>query len=248
MKNESYWKTSKYRLEKDKLRASNDSSQVGFGSRLTVECIARFYNDAIPKYVKGKLIDLGCGQAPLFIKYRPYTSQVTCVDWVNTTHKNDYIDIECDLTKALPFEDGAFDTIILSDVLEHIPEPDLLWSEMARILSGGGILLMNVPFFYPLHELPYDYYRYSSYALKRFAEKNGFSVVQLDAIGGSPEVIADILCKHLQFIPIFGKVVCLFIQYLTSTFMKSNVGKNLSIKTSERYPLGYFMVAIKNII
>ena len=73
----------------------------------------------------------------------------------------------------LPFGDSEFDTIILSDVLEHIPVPEHLWKEMARILSRNGKIIMNVPFYYCLHEAPHDCSRYTEFALRRFVEMSG---------------------------------------------------------------------------
>lgn len=245
MKNELAWKPTKYQIIRGSLRSSTDPADVKPGSRLIVECIAKFYDYAIPRYASGRLIDLGCGKAPLYIKYKQYVSSVTCVDWGNTAHKNDHLDIECDLTQRLPLDDASFDTIILSDVLEHIPEPLLLWGEMARILSSGGRVLMNVPFYYPLHEIPYDYYRYSSYALRRFAESHGFEVLQLQAIGGSPEILADIVAKHLQFVPVIGGLAAKFIQWFVLYITRTTIGRKLSEKSSERFPLGYFMVVEK---
>jgi SAM-dependent methyltransferase len=49
------------------------------------------------------------------------------------------LDFECDLTKPLPFADGEFDTIILSDVLEHVPQPERLWSEIALSAIPGAV-------------------------------------------------------------------------------------------------------------
>lgn len=245
MRNEQTWKPTKYRLVRGVLRASTNTSNLKVGSRLVVECIAKFYDAAIPEYASGRLIDLGCGKAPLFFKYKQHVASVTCVDWGNTVHKNDHLDMECDLTQRLPFDDATFETIILSDVLEHIPEPALLWEEMSRILSPGGRILMNVPYFYPLHEIPYDYYRYSCYALRRFAENHGFEVLQLQATGGSPEILADIVAKHLQFMPLVGGFAARLIQTVTLLFIRTRVGQKLSSLTSERFPLGYSMVAQK---
>jgi SAM-dependent methyltransferase len=67
-----------------------------------------------------------------------------CVDWSNSLHGNDFLDAECDLTKDLPFADASFDSILLSDVLEHIPTPERLWREMARLLKPEGKLLLFV--------------------------------------------------------------------------------------------------------
>lgn len=167
------------------------------------------------------------------------------MDWANTIHKNENLDFECDLTGELPFGDGSFDTVILSDVLEHLPEPELLWGELARILTPGGRLLMNVPFFYLLHEIPFDFYRYSSYALQRFASAHGFNVLELRALGGSPEVITDIVAKHVQFIPWFGGPIARCMQAMTLGFTRTRFGQRLSTQTAERFPLGYAMVAEK---
>lgn len=245
MRNEQTWKPTKYQLIGDTLRSSTDPANVKPGSRLFVECLARFYDEAIPKYANGYLIDLGCGNAPLFNKYKQYVSSVTCVDWVNSAHKNEYVDVECDLTKQLPFDESIFDTVILSSVLEHIPEPALLWAEIARILRPGGRILMDTPFYYPLHEIPYDFYRYSSYALRRFAESHGFKVLLLQAIGGTPEILADVVAKHLQFVPVIGGLAARFIQWCVLHITRTTIGRKLSEKSSERFPLGYFMVVEK---
>ena len=154
MKNREQWKPSKYVYRKGRLRASRDPKEVGVGSRLIADITARLYDEHIKDNAKGRLIDLGCGKVPLFEAYKDYVTDNVCVDWENTLHKNPYLDVECDLTKRLPFGDAEFDTVVLSDVLEHIPQPELVWHEIARIMRSGGRLLMNVPFYYWIHERP----------------------------------------------------------------------------------------------
>ena len=141
MKNQDIWQPSKYVYRKRKLVSSRDRKEVSVGSRLMADLIAGFYDKNLHQYARGKLLDLGCGKVPLFIAYREYVTDNICVDWENTTHKAEYLDFEFDLTKVLPFVDEEFDTIILSDVLEHIPQPEHLWKEMARILSIDGKII-----------------------------------------------------------------------------------------------------------
>ena len=167
------------------------------------------------------------------------------MDWGNAQSQNRYLDFECDLTQKLPLQDGEFDTIILSDVLEHIPEPMGLWREMSRILAVGGKLLMNVPFYYPIHSAPHDYYRYTEHALRRFAEEAGFKVVLLKPMGGTPEILGVFFAQHLKLIPVFGGFFAMAVQYLAGSFVKTGIGKNLSEKTAKAVPLAYFMVAEK---
>ncbi|HET8990202.1 MAG TPA: class I SAM-dependent methyltransferase [Acidimicrobiales bacterium] len=50
---------------------------------------------------------------------------------------------------ALPFADGAFDRVICSEVLEHIPEDRAAMAELARVLRPGGTMAITVPRFAP---------------------------------------------------------------------------------------------------
>jgi SAM-dependent methyltransferase len=45
----------------------------------------------------------------------------------------------------LPFPDGSFDCVIISEVLEHLHEDDLAISELSRVLKPGGVLAVSVP-------------------------------------------------------------------------------------------------------
>lgn len=49
----------------------------------------------------------------------------------------------------LPFQDGAFDVVICSEVLEHIPDCRAAVRELVRVLRPGGNLVVSVPRFWP---------------------------------------------------------------------------------------------------
>ena len=245
MKNRDKWQPSKYVYRRGKLVASRNRKEVRIGSRLIADITAELYAKNLPQHVKGKLLDLGCGKVPLYLAYQDYVTDNICVDWANTLHKNEYLDFECDLTKTLPFGDAEFDTIILSDVLEHIPEPELLWREMSRILAKQGKIIMNVPFYYWLHEKPHDYYRYSEFALKRFVDDAGLKLIQLEAIGGAPEIMADLWAKNIVKFPLLGRSLARFAQWIVAVFIKTGYGRKVSRKSSENFPLGYFLIAEK---
>ncbi|WP_405004381.1 class I SAM-dependent methyltransferase [Kitasatospora purpeofusca] len=50
---------------------------------------------------------------------------------------------------ALPFEDEHFDRIIISEVMEHIPDDKGVLNEMFRVLKPGGLLAVTVPRWLP---------------------------------------------------------------------------------------------------
>src|SRR5690606_18096236 len=49
----------------------------------------------------------------------------------------------------MPYEDGAFDVVLASEILEHVPEDVQAISELERILAPGGILAVTVPRTWP---------------------------------------------------------------------------------------------------
>lgn len=243
MKNQDQWSPSKFVYRNGKLIASRDPIEVAYGDRLIADLVAGLYDANLKEYVNGRLIDLGCGRVPFYEAYRPFADEVVCVDWGNTMHKTNHLDYECDLNQKLPFGDSEFDTILLSDVLEHIADPMQLWQEMSRILSPGGLLLLNVPFFFRLHEEPFDFYRYTEFALTRFAKLNSFEVVLLQPIGGTPEIFADLLGKHARFVPIIGPKLVSGIHWFTRLLLSTSIGSKFSASSGKIFPLGYFMVA-----
>ena len=46
---------------------------------------------------------------------------------------------------AMPFPDGRFDIVVAAEVLEHIPHDQRAISEIARVLTPGGIAAGTVP-------------------------------------------------------------------------------------------------------
>lgn len=67
---------------------------------------------------------------------------------------------------ASPFGDGAFTTVVLGEVLEHVHAPRLAVENIHRILCPGGILVLTTPFIFPIHDAPHDYFRFTRHGLE----------------------------------------------------------------------------------
>lgn len=127
--------------------------------------------------MKGNLADIGCGSKP----YRSFFSGVenyTGFDMANEghSHANENIDVLFD-GKNIPVPDAAYDSVISSEVLEHVFWPAEWLSEINRILKPGGQFLLTCPFMFYEHEVPNDYGRYSSYGLKHLLQQHGFQII-----------------------------------------------------------------------
>ena len=217
---------------------------MSISSRLMGDRIAAVYQAHLPRYSRGRLLDLGCGRVPLYGLYRHAVDDVICADWPQSVHGAQFLDVYCDLSKPLPFATASFDVVVLSDVLEHIPSPEALLLEIARLLRPAGVVVLNVPFLYWIHEAPHDYYRYTEFALSRFIKQAGLDTVRLEAIGGLPEVLSDLLAKCFIRLPLVGAAVASALQAMIGFLIYRGIIHREANYTSY-FPLGYFVVAIK---
>lgn len=93
----------------------------------------------------------------------------------------------------LPVADGAIGTVLLTEVLEHTPDPAAVLREVARVLQPDGLLFLTVPFLWPLHEVPRDEARPSPFALQRMLRSAGFDEVRISALGGWDAAAAQMI-------------------------------------------------------
>ncbi len=135
------------------------------------------------KYFKGKAIDLGCGSAPYKSFISKKTDSYTCLDWDNCLHNRKF-DINADLNLVLPIDDNSFDTIFSFSVIEHLKDPQLHVNEAYRICKKDGVLYMQCPFQWQIHEQPYDFFRFTKYGIEHLLKKAGFRKIIIEAQSG----------------------------------------------------------------
>ncbi|HEY1741033.1 MAG TPA: methyltransferase domain-containing protein [Acidimicrobiia bacterium] len=236
------WKPSKFLLEGGRLRPAPATPGSSY---LVAALVADFYARTVPRWAHGRLGDLGCGAAPLYGLYEPHVASTVWIDWPNSLHGNTSLDAACDLNVGVPVRDAAFDTIIVSDVLEHLRRPEIAWAELLRTLAPSGAILGNAPFLYWVHEAPYDFHRYTEHALRAAVEAAGGRIESLVAIGGSADVFADFVGKHLGAVPFVGQALARFLARVTLAFGRTRPGARLRAATCAKFPLGYTWVVCK---
>lgn len=92
----------------------------------------------------------------------------------------------------LPFANDSFDSILASQVFEHLHSPHLAAAELARVSSRKGHLIVAVPFLFPVHEGPNDFYRYTEWGLRRVLSPY-FDVQEVVPYGGRLAAAIDVL-------------------------------------------------------
>ena len=235
------WQPSKMIWHPGRLRYEANPAYVRLGSRFAVDQMAGPYARVIQGHARGRLLDCGCGDVPYYGLYREHVTEAMCVDWGASAHGRTHVDQEVDLRQPLPFDPARFETVLLADVLEHIPEPHRLMSEIARVLSPGGKAIVLVPFLYWVHEAPYDYYRYTEFALAELCRQAGLEPLEIEPYGGYPDVLLDLVNKGLSASPF----LCRPFLGLARWFSRTRIHDRWRQRTRRSFPLGYAVVARK---
>ena len=142
--------------------------------------------------LQGHVIDIGCGFSP----YRRFLTNATAYVGVEL-HERYSPDVVASSVK-LPFRDHSVDGVVLTEVLEHLPEPADGLAEVRRVLRPGGRLYLTVPMTWGLHYAPHDYYRFTRWGISHLVVKEGFDVEEIEPFGGLFTIISARLAELLS--------------------------------------------------
>lgn len=133
----------------------------------------------------GKVLDLACGVLP----YKNHLMNHKITDYIGIDlkpteyHHHVKPDYYWD-GERIPLEDNSVDFVLATEFLEHYFDTALILREIKRVLKPNGIFFFTVPSIWPLHETPYDYHRFSPYALEEYFKRIEFSAWQIKPLGG----------------------------------------------------------------
>ncbi|MAO50394.1 MAG: SAM-dependent methyltransferase [Pusillimonas sp.] len=199
------------------------------------------------KYFYGNLLDVGCGRMP----YKPLIlekSKISKYDGVDIENEIYQKEIKPDFFwdgKILPFESGTYQCAQLIEVLEHVPEPKNVLGEIRKVLVNDGILLITVPFLWNLHDVPYDEYRYTPFALNRILQEAGYEVIEMEAFGGWHASMAAMLALYARR-GIFGrkrKIITVLLMPIIKYLYKKDTRVNKSKFTNGMMITGLWCIA-----
>lgn len=97
-------------------------------------------------------------------------------------YNNDNVDVVADAHK-IPFKSNSIGAVWIQAVLEHVLDPEIVVSEIYRVLETDGIVYAEVPFMQSVHEGAYDFKRYSRSALRYLFKK--FDLISIGPIDGA---------------------------------------------------------------
>lgn len=144
--------------------------------------ISNFLREAADQMEPGsKVLDASAGLCPYRHHFDAHDYE-SC-DIPGGFYENRH-DFECHLDD-IPKPDDHYDAVILTQVLEHVPDPRAVLGEINRVLKPGGVLLLSVPMNCPLHGLPWHFFQFTHFGLARLAEVTGYRMEQCEKVGGA---------------------------------------------------------------
>lgn len=200
----------------------------------------------LSQYAQGKMIDIGCGDKPYKEMALPFVTEHIGVDHSDTMHNKSNIDLFGD-AYHIPEQNEYFDTILCTDVLEHLEEPGAAIAEAYRVLKTGGYAIYTVPFFWHLHEEPRDFYRYTKWGLKYLFEKNGFEIIEIKPLSGFIVTFAQELCYFLELFRRGGKLNPLWwLIPIVNSIIQSFAFLLNKIDSTKQFSIEYLCIARKS--
>lgn len=137
-------------------------------------------DDALARVARGPVLDAGAGTSP----YRKHLlTVVSSIDSIDLEQRGEALTFVGDIQDMAAVLSAGYDTVVCSEVLEHLPRPEAALREMARVLRPTGRLIRSAPFLSRLHEEPHDYYRYTEHGLRELLTRTGFDIVSVRSIG-----------------------------------------------------------------
>ncbi|WP_411725441.1 methyltransferase domain-containing protein [Methyloglobulus sp.] len=144
----------------------------------------------------GVMLDYGCGGQPYKAFFQPYITRYIGADVAAASGV--VLDIELDVDGRVPLPDGSIDTILSSQVLEHVFDFKSYRLSCARLLRPSGRLIISVPMQWRHHEIPFDYWRFTRYGLEKSLDSAGFRVLDLHPCGGVYSLLGQVYLDHLS--------------------------------------------------
>lgn len=120
-----------------------------------------------------KILDMWCGNKPYLSFFSGYSEYVgtDIIPWP-------LVDVICD-NDAIPLPDSSFDFMLSNQTLEHTKNVHWAIGEIKRIVKKDWLILVSIPFLYPEHACPWDFYRFTRFGLQEIFKD--FEIVSIDS-------------------------------------------------------------------
>ncbi len=215
---------------------------AGLSEEFIVRLLRRHIEEILSTYAKPtslnpQVLDVGCGLQPFRKDLEALGYTYRSIDAEQNLEGT--VDVVCEIDRLLPPDVtsyGTFEFILCTEVMEHVADWNMAFSNFAKFLAPGGRLLITCPHFYQLHEEPYDFWRPTPYALSYFGDRFGLKILHQVNAGDAWDVLGTLLgsvyslpASHSLGDRILNKVVSLCSQFLFQVLMKRRLQSSVHL-------------------
>lgn len=165
-----------------------------------VRVIGRWLQSAVVHALRdetppSRVIDIGCGEQPLRKLVESEGATYVGFDVEQNAQASVAIIGFIDRGLPVPWPDAhhVYDVVLCTEVLEHVADWDIAFMNLRSLVAPRGRVILTVPFVFPLHMEPLDYFRATPHTIERLAGRHHFAIDELLKLGNARDVIATAL-------------------------------------------------------
>jgi glycosyltransferase involved in cell wall biosynthesis/LmbE family N-acetylglucosaminyl deacetylase len=123
---------------------------------------------------RGMCVDVGCGEGRHRARIEKLGYTWAGFDRNLVRAAGEFLRADC---QALPLANGSASAVVAWQVMEYAPQPEVVFSEAARVLESGGVFCGSVSFLEPVHGR--TYFGIGPLGLRELLEQNGFKDIRI---------------------------------------------------------------------
>lgn len=150
---------------------------------------------ALEKYqhlMRGRVLDVGGVKGKRRGRFVPPQEGVVSWEFLNpdAATNPDY----CCPAEKIPLDTASVDTVVMTEVLEYLGDPDAAFAEIFRVLAVDGVALVSVPLLHAVHgDWQGDRQRFTEVKFREMAATAGFKGITIETMGGLGSVVFDLI-------------------------------------------------------
>jgi len=94
--------------------------------------------------------------------------------------------------QRIDLPDASVGTVIVLDVLEHVEFCRRAMEEIHRVLKPGGVAIITSVMYFPIHDYPSDYWRFTPSGFKSLLSPFPVSIIESAGLSAFPPIVLAI--------------------------------------------------------
>ena len=169
---------------------------VGHHHYIVLSLLNAWMETVAAPVASGVVLDYGCGGQPYRRLLERYAARYIGADVAAAAGITP--DVVLTPGEPVPLPDASVDTILSTQVLEHVYDFKAYLADCSRLLRPGGKLILSAPMHWRHHEVPYDYWRFTRFSLWQSLENANFCILDFRPCGGIFAMLGQAFMDHLS--------------------------------------------------